>query len=365
MSVIIFIIILGVLIFVHELGHFLVAKWSKIRVDEFAVGFPPKLISYTRNGTKYALNLIPFGGYVKIFGENPDEESLNPDADNSFVNKNRWIQAAVLIAGIAFNIIFAWMLISASYMMSFPAIVNEENFSKVENIQTHVTHIAPGSPAEASGLQVGDTIQTLIAGDEQLVKTEEIQIDDIQNFVTENDDREIQIIVDRNNEEKTFNVTPTDGLVEGKKTIGIVMTDLGDLKLSFFPALWQGIKTTADLVKETTVGLTMFLGTAISGNASFDQVSGPVGIVGHVDDAAQFGFSYLLTFTAFISINLAVINLIPFPALDGGRLLFVGIEGVSRRRINTKVANTLNLVGFALLMLLMISVTISDIVKLF
>jgi regulator of sigma E protease len=365
MSIIIFLIILGVLIFVHELGHFLVAKWSKIRVDEFAVGFPPKIFSFTRNGTKYALNLIPFGGYVKIFGENPDDESLDPTADNSFVNKNRWIQAAVLIAGITFNIVFAWMLISASYMMSFPAIVNEENSSKVENIQTHITHISPESPAEISGLKIGDTIQTLIAGDNTLVKTEEIQIEEIQNFITENEDGEIKIIVDRNNEEKTFVVTPTNGLVEGKKTIGIVMTDLGDLKLSFFSALWQGVKTTIDLTKETAVGLTTFLGTAITGKANLDQVSGPVGLVGHVGDAAQFGFSYLITFTAFISINLAVINLIPFPALDGGRLLFVAIEGITRRRINPKVANTLNLVGFALLMLLMISVTISDVVKLF
>ncbi|MFA7193880.1 MAG: RIP metalloprotease RseP [Candidatus Paceibacterota bacterium] len=365
MSIIIFLIILGVLIFVHELGHFSIAKWAKIRVDEFAVGFPPKIISYTKNGTKYALNLIPFGGYVKIFGENPDEESLNPEADNSFVNKSKWIQAAVLIAGITFNIIFAWMLISASYMMSFPAIVNEENFSKVENVQTHITHVAPGSPAENSGLQVGDTIQSLIAGENSLLKTEQTKIEDIQNFIAENSEEEIKIVVDRNDEEQTFSVVPTSGLVEGKKTIGIVMSELGDLQLSFFPALWQGAKTTATLLKETAVGLALFIGTAITGQANLDQVSGPVGIVGHVGDAAQFGFSYLLTFTAFISINLAVINLIPFPALDGGRLLFVAIEGIIKKPIKPKIANTLNLIGFALLMLLMISVTVSDIVKLF
>ncbi len=365
MSIIIFVVILGVLIFVHELGHFSIAKWAKIRVDEFAVGFPPKLFSFTRKGTKYALNLIPFGGYVKIFGENPDEESLDPDAKNSFVNKSKWIQAAVLIAGISFNIIFAWMLISTSYMMSFPAIVNEENFSKVENIQTHITHIAPESPAEKSGLKVGDTIQTLVSGDNKLSKTQETKIEDIQNFISTNSEKEIKIVVERKNEEKTFSMTAVDGLMEGKKTIGIAMTDLGDLRLSFFPALWQGAKTTVDLLRETVVGLAQFLGTAIIGQAHLDQVSGPVGIVGHVGDAAEFGLSYLITFTAFISINLAVINLVPFPALDGGRLLFVAVEGITKKPIKPKIANALNLIGFVLLITLMVVITISDVVKLF
>jgi regulator of sigma E protease len=109
MSVIIFIIILGALIFVHELGHFLFAKWSKMRVDEFAIGFPPRIVSFKKGETEYSLNLIPFGGYVKIFGENPDELSKNPAATNSFVNKSKWKQAAVLVAGVLFNVIFAYL----------------------------------------------------------------------------------------------------------------------------------------------------------------------------------------------------------------------------------------------------------------
>lgn len=363
MSVIIFIIILGLLIFVHELGHFLVAKWSKIRVDEFAVGFPPKIFSFTRGGTKYALNLIPFGGYVKIFGENPDEESLNPDSKDSFVNKNRCIQAAVLVAGVTFNVIFAWLLISTSYMISFPAIVTEDNINKVENIRVVVGHVAPESPAEVAGMKSGYSIKSLSVDDKNL--SDISNVESVQNFISENAEDEIKFIIENKNESIELSVKPIEGLVEGKKTVGIVLAQIGDMKLGFFESLWEGLKTTIILTKEISVGLYHFFGNVFSGNADFSQVAGPVGIVGHVDDASKFGFAYLLTFTAMISLNLAVINLVPFPALDGGRLLFVAIEGITRKRIKNTIANTLNFVGFALLILLMILITVSDISKLF
>lgn len=365
MSVIIFLIILGVLIFVHELGHFSIAKWAKIRVDEFAVGFPPKIVSFTKNGTRYALNLIPFGGYVKIFGENPDEESLNPDAKNSFVNKNRWIQAAVLFAGVFFNFIFAWMLISASYMMNTEVAVNEENIANVSKIETMIVNVMPDSPADKSGLEVGDKIISLKQDDDQILTSNELNVEALQNFIAENSEKEIEFTVQRFDEVKKIQVTPVDGIALDKKAVGIQMSDIGEIKIGFFASIAQGFETSLILLQRVTVGLYEFLSAAILGKADFDQVSGPVGLVGHVGEAAKFGFTNLLTFTALISLNLAVINLIPFPALDGGRLLFVAIEGITRRRINVKFVNILNVAGFALLMLLMISVTVSDVVKLF
>ncbi len=365
MSIIIFLIILGVLIFVHELGHFSIAKWAKIRVDEFAVGFPPKIFAFTKNGTRYALNLIPFGGYVKIFGENPDEESLNPDAKNSFVNKNRWIQAAVLFAGVFFNFIFAWMLISASYMMNTEVAVNEENIANVSNIETMIVNVMPESPAEKSGLEVGDKIISLKQDNNQILTSNELNVEALQNFIADNSQKEIEFTVQRFDEVKKIQVTPVDGIAVDKKAVGIQMSDIGEIKIGFFASIAQGFETSVILLERVIVGLYEFLSAAILGKADFDQVSGPVGLVGHVGEAAKFGFTNLLTFTALISLNLAVINLIPFPALDGGRLLFVAIEGITRRRINVKFVNILNVVGFALLMLLMISVTVSDVVKLF
>lgn len=365
MSIILFLIVLGVLVFVHELGHFLVAKWSKIRVDEFAIGFPPKIFSFTRGETTYALNLIPFGGYVKIFGENPDEQSLNPEAKNSFVNKNRWTQAAVLIAGVLFNFIFAWALISVSYMFNTEVAVNQENISDVNNIQTMIVDISPDSPAAKAGVEVGDKIISLKSGDEIILTADELNVENLQNFISSNSDTEIEFTVARFEEVKKFNITAVEGISPDKKAVGIVMSDVGEIEIGFFASIWKGLQTTIIITEKVIVGLYDFLSAAIIGKADFNQVSGPVGLVGHVGDAAKFGIINLLSFTALISINLAVINLIPFPALDGGRLLFVAIEGVTRRQINVKFANTLNLIGFALLMLLMISVTVSDVIKLF
>jgi regulator of sigma E protease len=365
MSIIIFLIILGLLIFVHELGHFLVAKWSKIRVDEFAIGFPPKIFSFTKGETRYALNLIPFGGYVKIFGENPDEDSLNPNAKNSFINKSRWIQAAVLVAGVSFNFIFAWMLISASYMLNTEVAVNQDNISNIQSIETMIVSVSPDSPAAQAGVEVGDKIISLRSGEDIILTANELNVENLQNFISNNSDSEIEFTVERFEEVKKFNITPVEGITPDKKAVGIMMSDIGEIRIGFFKSIWEGLNTTILITQKVAVGLYEFLTAAVIGKADFNQVSGPVGLVGHVGEAAKFGIVNLLTFTALISLNLAVINLIPFPALDGGRLLFVAIEGITRKNINVKFVNTLNLIGFALLMLLMISVTVSDIVKLF
>ena len=170
MSIIIFLVILAALIFVHELGHFLVAKKTGIRVDEFAIGFPPKIFAWQRGETKYTINLIPFGGFVKIFGENPDDESISgPDSTRSFVNKNRGIQAAVLVAGIAFNLIFAWLLISASLSVGLSTSVSGyEQYAP--DAKVLVVSVLPNSPAAKAGLQAGDKIEGLSIGTAHLPK---------------------------------------------------------------------------------------------------------------------------------------------------------------------------------------------------
>lgn len=363
MSVILLIIVLGVLIFVHELGHFLIAKWAKIRVDEFAIGFPPRLASFTRGETRYALNLIPFGGYVKIFGENPDEASLDAHATNSFARKSRWIQAAVLVAGVTFNILFAWFLFSVSFMSGFPSIVTDENRQHIADPQVVVTSILSDSPAAEAGLKIGDAVHTLTR-DELAVLTEP-SIEGVQNFIATYGDGPITMTVLRDDLPVTLTVTPEAGLVEDAPAIGIAMNVVGEMQLGFFAAIAEGARTTFAMMRDIAVGLGSFIIDIFTGNAAFDQVSGPVGIAGLVGDASQFGFIYLLGFTAFISLNLAVLNMIPFPALDGGRLLFVLIEGVTRKTIKPSVANTINAVGFALLLLLMVVVTVSDVLKLF
>lgn len=363
MSIVIFIIILGILIFVHELGHFITAKKSGIRVDEFAIGFPPKIFSFKKGGTDYSLNLIPFGGYVRIFGENPDEESLDPNAKDSFVNKSKWTQAMILVAGVLFNILFAWLLFSVSFMTGFPSVVTEETKDDIVNANVVVTDVFENSPASQNGLMVGDEIIYLKAADVSL--TENLSVSKVQDFVGGHGNSEIEVGIEREGHIIIKNITPTDEVFEDKFAIGIAMDLIGEIKLPAHEAVYKGFVMTGQMIRDITIGLGLFIGQAFTGQADLDSVAGPVGIVSLVDDASNFGLVYLLGFTAFISLNLAVLNLVPFPALDGGRLLFILIEGITRKQIKPSVANTINFVGFAILILLMIIVTVSDVIKLF
>jgi len=363
MSIIIFLVILGVLIFVHELGHFLVAKKSGIRVDEFAIGFPPRIFGFKKGETEYSLNLIPFGGYVKIFGENPDEESLSPNAKDSFVNKSKLTQACVLIAGITFNIIFAWLLFSISFMTGYPSVINEETKNNIVDSRVVITDVLEGSPAQKIGLYPGDQIISLKNSTDSLENT--FSVTDIQEFILKNKDQKLDFSYKRGGEVLTSSVVPEIGVVSNKYAVGIAMDTIGTLKLPVHLALWEGFTMTGQMIRDIAIGLGSFIGQIFVGKANLDGVAGPVGIISLVDSASDFGFIYILGFTAFISLNLAVLNLIPFPALDGGRLLFVLIEAITRKPIPTKVANVVNGVGFALLILLMIVITVSDVIKLF
>lgn len=362
MSIILFLVILLILIVSHEFGHFIVAKWAKIRVDEFAVGFPPRLWSAKKGETTYSVNTLPFGGYVKIFGENPDEESINgPDKGRSFVNQSKWIQAGVISAGVIFNLILAWLLFSIGFMVGFPTAISGsgyENYAK-DTALTILT-VVPGTPADKAGLKSGDKIISFSAGKETILGTSP---DLAQEFIKSHGNSSVKISYNHAGILSEANVIPIDGVVPGKPAIGISMDMVGIVKLPIFAAVWEGAKNTYFLAGETISGLYGLVKNALMGKGSLSAITGPVGIVKMVGDASTLGFVYLLGFTALISINLAVVNLIPIPALDGGRLLFVIIEAIKRSPIKPAVANTVNTVGFALLIMLMVVVTYHDILR--
>jgi regulator of sigma E protease len=364
MFVLLFLVILVVLVVAHEFGHFIVAKKAGIRVDEFAFGFPPRLFSIKKGETRYSFNALPLGGYVKIYGENPGEvDAQAHDKKRSFTAQHRGIQSAVIVAGIVFNLLLAWILISAALMIGVPSPVDGAHAAYVTNSALSVVEVRTGSPAERAGLTPGDAILSLGDGVDQ-VNTPSTP-EQVSGFIGPREGKEILFSFRHGDETKTVSITPVSGIVPDHGAIGIAMETLGTLRLPPHLALWEGAKQTVQLTQMTAVGLYKFFRQIIVGKPDFSQVTGPVGIVNSVGSAAGLGAGNLLFFVALISINLAVINIIPFPALDGGRLLFVIIEAIMRKPIKAVVANTFNIVGFALLMLLMVLVTYHDVVKLF
>lgn len=365
MSILLFIIILFVLVLVHEFGHFIVAKKNNIRVDEFGFGYPPRAAKLFKRGeTEFTLNWLPFGGFVKIFGEDPNDESMNgPDKSRALIHKPARIQAAVLIAGVVFNWVMAWILLSIGFMSGLPAAISDNvNPRYIQDQTFRITQVVSDSPAGSAGLMLGDTILSVTKENETLTQ---MNPEGLIAFVSSTPEgKSVTFTIDRKGTEKTIVVAPAEGVVEGKRAIGVTSDVVGVLKLPIHKALLEGVRMTWSMTTGTVTSLASLIRDAFTGKANLDTLSGPVGIVGIVGDAYKFGFVYLMSFTALISINLAIINLIPFPALDGGRLLFLVIEKIKGSRIKPAVSNTLNAIGFFVLIALMLIVTYHDIVKL-
>jgi regulator of sigma E protease len=363
MTIIIFLIILAVLILVHEFGHFIVAKKSGIRVDEFGLGFPPKIFSKKWGSTLYTLNLLPFGGFVKIFGEDAHAADISPeDRAVSFVYKPKWIKASVLAAGVFMNIVFAWLLLSTGFISGLPAGTEYSGLGKVTNIHLTITEVMKDSAAEIAGLTSGDQIQKVVTsiGD---VK-ENLTPENIRNII-QNSTGDVEITYKRGENSKTVSVSPKYDPESKGRIVGISMDEIGTLKLPVHLALLEGLRTTGLLFKQTVSGLAKFIWDSVRFKSDLSQVTGPIGIAHVVGEAKNLGFVYLITLVALISINLAVINLIPFPALDGGRLFFLLIEAITGREIPPKFVGWANLLGFILLITLMLVVTAHDILKFF
>ncbi len=365
MNILIFIIVLGVLIFVHELGHFLFAKLFKIRVDEFGFGYPPRMFKlFAWKGTQFTVNWIPFGGFVKIFGESDQGEALNPEEQSvSLVYKPWWQQLLVMFGGILFNILFAWILLSILYMSGVDAPVSSapQNY-RFESTELTVTGVLPDSPAMEAGLRSGDIIKEYYNIEETVTVTDET-VSVVSDFIHETGEtrESVGIVVLQQGDIKQFRITPEQGLVPGRYGVGISLDRVGELKLPVHQALVYGARNTWNF----TVAIVKGFGQLISGQVSFSNISGPVGIVGQVGQASAIGFLYLLGFTALLSLNLAVLNIVPFPALDGGRMLIVIIEAIIRKRLNPTAVAWVNTIGFFLLILLMIVVTTNDVIQLF
>jgi regulator of sigma E protease len=359
MTILLFAVILIVLIVVHELGHFILAKRAGIRVDEFGLGYPPRIYGWKRGETLYSLNLLPFGGFVRIFGEDYEGQDGN-DSSRHFTSKPRYVQAAVLAAGICANALFAWLLISVGYMTGLPSSVGT-TLGTVENPELLLVGVLDSSPASEAGLQVGDELISVRTDVDEAVATPE----GVSEFIKAHQEQTLLISYERGGEIRETVVMPRVGIVEGQRAIGVSMDMVGMLRLAPHQALVQGARSTWNMLIAIVEGIWSLLRSAFMGEGSLSQVTGPIGIAGMVGDASMLGFAYVLTFTAFISLNLAVINLIPFPALDGGRILFVLVETLRRKTLSPAFARTANVIGFILLLGLMAVVTFNDVLRFF
>lgn len=359
LTVIIFLLVISVLVLVHEAGHFFAAKRSGMKVEEFGLGFPPRAIGWKRGGTIYSLNWIPFGGFVRIYGE--DGEHRN--APGSFGAGSFWSKMAVVIAGVVMNFLFAVVLLMLGNFLGLRVgIFDAATEARAQQKEVQILEIAPGSPADTAGLQPLDVIQGFRDG---ATLTTTASPEDVQHYAYAHAGEETRVVIMRGgvSESLPIHLRQPQGPTEGP--IGISLALTGVVRYSWYESIWRGIASGAVMFWGILVGYWTILSSLIvSGHAGSD-VSGPVGIATLTGQAARIGFNYLMQFVAMISINLAVLNILPFPALDGGRLVIVLTEKVRGKALSGSVEHAINAVGFIILILLMVAVTVKDIVRFF
>jgi len=387
-TAIVFIAILGVLVFVHELGHFLTAIRNGIRAEEFGFGFPPRIFGFQKyskgnkkkwrliwgrydgddeqeisdhkekqnkgyaSGTIYSLNWIPLGGFVRIKGENGDKGNES----DSFAAKQPWVRIKVLIAGVLMNFLLAWVLFSVILTFGAPESIDPD--SPVDGAKIMISYIQPGSPAEKMGLQVGDEIlknqPTFMVGN----------LSDIKSYIDANRGQEIKILVKKEGRLKEISGVPRQEVSDNEGALGIGYDLIVTKKYPWYQAIWNGLVWMANL---TWIILTTFAGiiaNLFAGKKAGVEVAGPTGIYLLTKQVAAMGFIYILQLAAILSVNLGIINALPIPALDGGRILFILIEKIKGRPISQKIEQAFHTVSFILLILLMVIITIfSDIPK--
>lgn len=352
-----------VLVIVHELGHFLAAKISKMRVEEFAFGFPPKLFSKKMGETTYAFNLLPIGGYVKITGESFDEEErekLKTDK-RAFQNRPKLLQIFVLVAGVTMNMILAAIIFTFLNTKTHLMPVGQEYDKYIQNPKTYIIDVAPNSPASLAGIENGSEVISVKSGNDSA------SIDNVESvidLVKKHYDEYILISYkDKSGNIKEASVLPTYNEDKTKKTIGIALQRGEYVKLEGMDIIKFGIQDTYNYTKLTVAGLKDTLVKLVKGENVSDSVAGPVGIAKMVGKASESGVDNILFLTAILSISLAVLNILPIPALDGGRIMFVLIEMVTRRNISHKIQYFANAFGFIFLMSLMLITVYLDIFR--
>lgn len=354
LAILVFILILGLLVFVHELGHFIMAKRAGMRVDEFGFGFPPRMFGITRGETTYSINWIPLGGFVKIMGED-GSDSADPQ---SFNNKSAWQRFLVLIAGVSMNVILAWVLLSIGMTVGLPTVLGEgeqlPSSARIKNTSVGILEVQTKTPAAEAGLKAGDTIL-------KIVNLPISSIEDAQKATQAEVGKPTLYTIKRGSETFDKIITPRANPPAGEGPLGIALGSVGFVSYPWYQAPWRGAVAVVNLILFTLTAFGSIISQLWHGQSVTTSLSGPVGIAVLTRDVTALGLIYILQFAAVLSVNLAIINAVPFPALDGGRVLFLLIEKLRGRKMNAKAETWSNTAGFILLILLMIAVTVKDV----
>jgi len=356
-TALIFVGILSLLVLIHELGHYTVARIIGVRVDEFGLGLPPRAIGKKIKNTIYSLNWLPIGGFVKLAGE--DEEGMDENGTSQKIkNKKQYFWArskkersAILIAGVTMNFILA-VTITAGLLI---------NGVKEPSGMVRIESITPGSPADQSGLLPNDVITSITSGGSiTTIKTSELLI----STVAQHKGETIQISYLREGKEQNLEIIPRKDIPEGQGPLGVVITDLELKKYSLWEAPFAAVKININRGWIMLVGIVTTLWKLITFQGVQADVAGPIGIAQITGQAAKFGVRALLDFMSILSLNLAVLNILPIPALDGGRLAFVIAEKIFGRKIKPAFEKQTHQIGMLILLFLVLLISVGDIMRL-
>lgn len=345
-SVVTFFLVLSILVLVHEFGHYIVAKKNGIWVEEFGFGLPPRVFGKKVGETIYSINLLPFGGFVRLHGEMTDDGVTKPN--RAFLNKSLWVKTAVIVAGVFMNFLLSIFAFGIVYF--FTGIPRETNEVKIVNV-------APDSPALTAKLLVGDVIK----------KVDGKEVKSVSGFVAEIENKKGKKVVLELQENKKVTITPRVSPPEGQGPLGVSLSTIEIYYPPYyqrpFYGIYYGFKDSIYWGKTVLNGFASIFKDIGNGQAPKD-ISGPVGVFAVTTEAAKTGIISLINLVGIISVNLAILNIIPFPALDGGRLLFIIIEAIFGKKVAPKIEGVIHGVGMFILLALILLITIGDVKKL-
>lgn len=356
-TALVFLVILSILVLIHELGHFIAAKFFGIKVEEFGFGLPPRIFGIKKGETIYSINWLPIGGFVKLLGEDREEEEdgkkkelKDKDEKRAFYARPPIQRMIVLVAGVFMNFLLALSVNSFLFTQGVMVPTN----------RVHIESVLPSTPAQKVGLQEKDVIEEI------KTKSSELKItsgDQLVKYTRDHLGEPMDLVVLRSGKELNVEITARKEYPKNEGPLGIVISNYEQKVYPWYQAPIMGTKESLNLTWELLKGIGMILYKLVTFQSVSQDVAGPIGIAVMTGQAVKYGRSAVFDLLSLLSLNLAIVNLLPFPALDGGRFVFVFIEAVFHKKVEKNMEKILHQIGFAVLLLFIVLVSLNDILR--